>query len=123
MKNHLREFLVVDVDVVIQVWEVSRKEIFANLEDYIDYLNYLPEDQLDDGDDSFAILYRDGSEDYITWDYDGHRIKKYNIHSMVYSNPEDYLVYGPFAINEYGVVTTSEYEDIDDTNIVEITVD
>ena len=56
----------------------------------------------------------------INEDYDGHKIRRQNIASIVYDNPCTSIVYGNFAINEYGVVTTAFEEDINKTNIVEV---
>ena len=118
MKYRNRKFLIKDIDHVIEVNECSRKEIFAWLDDFVENLMVY---DIADEDSVFEILYRDGLEDRIDMEYDGHKIKRYNIYSMVYSNPMDYCVYGPFEMNEYGVVHPSFEEEIDDTNIEEIT--
>lgn len=113
-----RYFYIKDVDCVAIV-EIAkaRKEVFGWLEQYIENLQY---DFFDPSDDSFAILYDDGTEDYIDSDYDGHRIRKQHIVSMVYNNPCTSIVFGTFAINDCGVVTVSDEEMIDDINIKEV---
>lgn len=113
-----RTFKIVDIDCesIIEV-SPTRKEVFEWMEEYIDNLQY---DWFDGSDDSFAILYDDGTEDYINEEYDGHKIRKQHIVSMVYNNACTAIVYGGFAINEYGVVTTSREVVIAAKNIVEI---
>lgn len=66
------------------------------------------------------ILYKDGTEDHVDVYYDGHKIKRKNIASIVYANENTYIVYGNFEINEYGIVTTSFDERIASQNIVEV---
>lgn len=115
----IREFLIEDLDCIVTVAiSPTRKEVFSYMDEYIE--NSLECDYFDPYDESFAILYADGSTDHIGEDYDGHHIRKTGIVSMVYSNPYDYIVFGPFEINEYGVVTPDSVETISNTNIVEV---
>lgn len=112
-----RTFLIQDIDCRAEVQVVSRKEALS----YVDeYLENFPYEWFDRSWASTCILYKDGSYDYIDEDYDGHKIKRQNIASIVFNNECDSIVYGKFEINEYGVVTTSFEEIIADTNIVEI---
>lgn len=73
-------------------------------------------------DECFMILYKDGSEKYISFDfYDGEKIKMTNIKSMVYVNAENYMVYGNFEMSETGAIIPAADETIiDDTNIIEV---
>ena len=113
-----RYFYIKDIDCTVLVEVVStRKEVFGWLDDYAENLQY---DWFDPCGDSFEILYEDGTTDYIADDYDGHKIRRQHIVSMVYSNASSYIVYGNFEMNEYGVVSVSENENIDDTNIKEV---
>lgn len=80
------------------------KDVFDYIEQYIYNLQY---DWFDATDESFQILYKDGTEDSIDNFYDGHKISKRNIKSIVYNNPCTYIVYGSYTINEYGVVDCS----------------
>lgn len=112
-----RRFLVKDIDTEILVEVMSRKEVFGWLNEYLENLPY---DWFDGSDDCFHILYKDGTYDYINEEYDGHKIKKQNIVSIVYDNPCTSIVYGNFEVNEYGVVTTAFEEKIADNNIIEI---
>lgn len=112
-----RRFLVKDIDTEILVEVVNRKEVFDWLDEYLENLPY---DWFDGSDNCFHILYKDGTYDYINEEYDGHKIRKQNIVSIVYDNPCTSIVYGNFEVNEYGVVTTAFEEKIADTNIVEI---
>ena len=71
-------------------------------------------------DDSFDILYKDGSTDCVNSDYDGHHIKRRNIASFVWTNACDSVVYGGWSINEHGVVTPSGTVQIADFGITEV---
>lgn len=117
MKNK-RIFNVNDIDANIVVEISTRKEIFSWLNDFIDNLPY----EWFSSDDTYSILYNDGSFDYIDINYDGHKIKKQNIKSLVFSNDCTYMVYGSFEINNYGVVTVSDKEIIAAENITEIKI-
>lgn len=113
-----RTFLIKDIDSEIIVEPVkTRKEIFDWMDEYIENFDF---EWFDPCDDSFSILYKDGSMDFVDDGYDGHKVKKQNIASMVYSNACSYIVFGNFEMNEYGVVTPNETEIIDNTNIIEI---
>lgn len=112
-----RTFLIKDIDCETIVELASRKEIFDWMDEYIDNSKY---DWFDGSEDSFAILYKDGTEDIIDEDYDGHKVKRINIASIVYTNSCTDMVYGNFEMNEYGVVTPSFETVIDSTNIAEL---
>ena len=112
-----RHFLIQDIGCETVVEVVSRKEVLSYLDEYLE--NFQNE-WFDASDDTFAILYKDGSYEYINEDYDGHKIKRQNIASIVYTNACTDMVYGNFEINEYGVVTPAFEEKIADTNIIEI---
>lgn len=113
-----RRFLVKDINCGILVELAKRqKEIFDWMDDYIENFHY---DWFDPCDDSFEILYNDGTYDFVDGCYDGHKIKRKNISSIVYSNSNSYIVFGKFEINEYGVVTASFAEKIAEENIEEI---
>lgn len=111
-----RTFLIKDLDAEIEVVETTRKELLDYLDQYIDNLQY---DWFDGSDESFGILYSDNSEDSICEDYDGHHIRRTGIVSIVYDNPANSMCYGPYAINEYGVVNTDVKMSLD-PNIEEI---
>ena len=118
MKKSERHFMIQDINCISIVEIVSKtKDIFDWLDDYIENLRY---EWFESSDESFSILYKDGTQDYIDENYDGHKIKKQNIQSMIYNNPCTSIVYGTFEINEYGVVTTSVIEKISNVNIKEI---
>ena len=118
MKKSERHFMIQDINCISIVEIVSRsKDIFDWLDDYIENLRY---EWFESSDESFSILYKDGTQDYIDENYDGHKIKRQNIQSMIYNNPCTSIVYGTFEINEYGVITTSNIEKISNVNINEI---
>ena len=112
-----RRFLIKDIDCEVLVEVVSRKEVLAWLDDYVENSAY---EWFDGSDLCFHILYKDGSCDFINEEYDGHNIKRNNISSLVFDNPCTSMVYGNFYINEYGVVTPSFEEKISEENILEI---
>lgn len=112
-----RYFFLKDIETTVIVeFARTQKEIFGWLDDMIENLQY----DWFHTDDTFCILYKDGTEEYINSDYDGHKVKRNNIASIVYSNDCSYIVYGNFEINEYGIVYTAYDEKIDNSNIVEI---
>ena len=112
----IKTFLIKDIDCEMIVEEVSRKEVLGWMNEYIENLVY---DWFDGSDQAFLILYKDGTTDYISEDYDGHKIRRTNIASIVYDNPCTSMVFGNYAINEYGVVTTSFEMIIATDNILE----
>lgn len=101
MRKEIIEHRIADLDCIIEIEVMtSTKDIFDWLNQYIENLAY---DWFDATDESFEILYKDGTSDYIASDYDGHKIRKQGIKSMLYNNPCTYMVYGEYEINEYGV--------------------
>lgn len=113
-----RRFHIIDIDCTILVEITTRKELLSYLEEYTENFEY---DWFDGSDTQFTLLYKDGSYDVVNEEYDGHKIKKQNILSIVYDNPETSMVYGNFEINEYGVVTVAEGETmISEENIIEV---
>ena len=119
MKVKERIFRIEDIDAEAMVEVVNRqKDIFDFLDDYMDNFN---EDFFCAEDDSFEILYKDGKTEYISSDWDGHKVRRNNILSMVYNNACTAVVYGNFEINEYGIVYASKDEVIAEENITEIT--
>lgn len=112
-----RNFLIKDIDCEIIIEITSRKEMFSYLDEYIDNFEY---DWFDGSDSVFSILYDDGTYDFVNEEYDGHKIKRQHISSMVYDNPCTSMVCGNFEINEYGIVTTSFNEVINKENIEEV---
>lgn len=118
MKVMERIFRIEDIDCESVVEVVNKqKDIFDCLDDYTENLQY---DWFDGSDDTFEIIYKDGTTDFINEEYDGHKIRRNNISSMVYNNACTAIVYGGFEINEYGVVTASDNVIIADNNIIEM---
>lgn len=115
MKDRIFKIKDIDCETIVEV--STRKEVLAWLDDYIDNLEC---GLSDGGDQAFSILYKDGTCDFINEEYDGHKIKRINIASIVYDNPGTSMVYGCFEINEYGVVTPSFVEAINEENIIEL---
>ncbi len=102
MRKEIRAIEVEGVRIEIEV-VTAVKDVFDWLEQYIYNLNENVD--FDPSDEAFEIVYKNGKTDYIGSDYDGHKISKRNIKSIVYSNPEDYIVYGDYEVNEYGIVS------------------
>ena len=111
-----KTFLIKDIDCEMIVEETTRKEILDYMKEYIENLSY---DWFDGSDSSFNILYKDGSSDSVNIDYDGHKVKKTNIKSIVYDNPCTSMVFGHYSINEYGVASP-DFETMIDSNIEEV---
>ena len=113
-----RHFRIIDIDCesIVEIVK-TQKEALSWMDEYIENLEY---DWFDASDDSFEILYKDGTQDYIGEDYDGHKIRRNNIASIVYNNACTAIVYGGFSINEYGVVTASGGIEIANENIEEV---
>ena len=111
-----KTYHIIDLDIDIVVEETTRKEIFSWLDEYLENFQY---SWFNPSDDVFHILYSDGSSDSIDQNYDGHHVRKQNIISMVYDNASTSIVFGPYEINYYGVVTPAFETDID-PNIVEV---
>lgn len=104
-KETIREtYRIIDIDCDVIIENVTRKEALSWLDEFIENYEF---DWCDLSDDSYEILYNDGSRDYINEDYDGHKIKRVNIASIVFNNAETAIVYGGYEINEYGVVSAS----------------
>lgn len=119
MKKNNRYFYIQDIDSVVTVDLMTRKEILSWLDSYIDGIKTAKEDSeyaryFCADDESFDILYKDGSEDYIDSSYDGHHIKRQNIESIVYSNPCSYGVFGHFNMNEYGCAYATAEDEINE---------
>ena len=123
MSYSRRYFLIKDLDCKIIVEETSRKDILRDLDYYIEAINDAKENPNSNvyiGDEEvFSILYADGSEDRVDYEYDGHRVKRTGIVSVVYDNPESSVVFGPYQINDSGVVTPA-FETRIDANIKEV---
>ena len=99
-----RTFLIKNIDCEMIVEETTRKEVLEWMDDYIENSVY---DWFDGSDQAFLILYKDGTSDFINEEYDGHKVRRTNIASIIYDNPCTSMVFGNYEINEYGVVTTS----------------
>lgn len=87
--------------IIIEVENMTtRKDVLDLLNQYIENFN---DEHFDATDESFEIIYKDGSAEYISSDYDGQKIRRNNIKSILYSNPCDYIVFGEYEMNKYGV--------------------
>ena len=101
MKKRLenREFIIPSINCTSVVEFDTRKNLLDYMECFIENLKqgFKPEEYYD-------ILYSDGTEDRIDQEYDGHKIRRQHIVSMVYNNVITSCVYGNFEINECGSV-------------------
>ena len=114
LKAKTREFLIKGDYYVIE--EITRKNALQYIDRIIENIGHYNIM----GDFTFSILYKDGTTDYIGNDYDGHKIKRQNIESIVIDNAETTMVFGNYEINRYGVVIPS-FETIIDEDIKELT--
>lgn len=127
MKNN-RYFYMEDIDCVVTVEYASRKELLELLDNHIDNVRTYNEMiangnpnacYYENNDDVFEILYKDGTTDYINDEYDGHKIRRQNIASIVYCNYSTYMVYGNFEMSENGVASPA-FEDAIDESLKEV---
>ena len=117
IKVKSRYFLIKDIDEKIIVEETTLKDIIGYIEEYLENIEYWN----DMSDYAFRILYKDGSTDEVSGnDYNGHKIKRINILSIVVDNACTSITYGNYRINQYGVVNPSSEMEIDN-NIIEVT--
>lgn len=111
-----REFLINDINTKMTIEEISRKDALDYIDEHLENIEY----GSDMDDYAFRILYKDRSEDSVVGnDYDGHKIKRINIVSIVVDNPCTSMVFGNYEINQYGVVNPS-IENFIDENIKEL---
>lgn len=103
MRKRIDTYVIDGCTIEVEIMSKT-KDIFDYIEQYIENLSY---NWFDAMDESFEILYDDGTMDYIYNDYDGHKIRKQHIKSIVYNNPCTYMVYGNYTMNEYGIVSCS----------------
>ena len=94
-----RKFIIPSIDCTSVVEFDTRKNLLDYLDCFIENLQqgFKPEEYYD-------MLYDDGTEDRIDQEYDGHKIRRQHIVSMVYNNEMTSCVYGNFEINEWGSV-------------------
>ena len=111
-----RYFLIKDLNCIVIVNFITRKNMLEYIDEYIDNLKQ----GFKSDDDVFDILYKDGKIDRIDSEFDGHKIRKINIASITWTNPCTSEVYGNFEINEYGVVTPAFEEEVATENIEEV---
>lgn len=112
-----RHFLIADIDAKIIVEETTRKDILGYIDEHLENIEH----GNDMSDYAFRILYKDSSTDGVSGnDYDGHKIKRINILSIVVDNPCTSITHGNYWINQYGVVNPSSEMEIDN-NIIEVT--
>ena len=91
-----RHFLITDIDEKMIVEETTRKDILGYIDEHLENIEY----GNDMSDYAFRILYKDGSTDEVSGnDYDGHKIKRINILSIVVDNPCTSITYGNYRIN------------------------
>lgn len=110
-KMENRYFYMKDIGCVVTVEYATRKEMLEWIADYVKNPN---------PDETYMVMYTDGSSDYINEEYDGHHIKRQNIVSILNCNPSTYVVYGHFGMNEAGCAYPAVEDKIDDTNIIEV---
>lgn len=111
-----RAFLITDINEQMAVEEITRKDALSHIDEYLENIGC----NNDMSDYAFYILYKNGNIDYVAGNgYDGHKIARINIESIVIDNPCTPMVYGNYSINQYGVVNPSSEMEIDN-NIMEV---
>ena len=114
-----RYFYIKDVECTTTVSYTTRKELLDLLDNILNN-RYDTYEFMEDVGACFHIMYKDGTEDIVDMFYDGHKIKKINIASIVYTDATENLVYGNFEVSECGSVSASLIEKIDNINVVEV---
>ena len=99
MKNRTDKYNI-DGNIIDVAIMTTRKDVLDYVDEYVENLN---NDCFDSTDESFEIIYKDGTSDFVDSFYDGHKIKRQNIKSILYNNPCDYIVFGEYVMNKYGV--------------------
>ena len=127
MKDN-RYFYMEDIDCVVTVEYASRKELLELLDNHIECCKRHGEMVANGNPDAkfwysseevFMILYKDGTTDYIDGNYDGHKIRRQHIASIVECNSSTYMVYGNFEMIETGSVYPA-FEDVIDESLKEV---
>ena len=114
-----RYFYIKDVECTTTISYTTRKELLGLLDNIINN-RYDTFEFMEDEGACFHIIYKDGTDDIVNMFYDGHKIKRINIASIVYTDATENLVYGNFEVSECGSVSASLTEKIDNTNVVEV---
>jgi hypothetical protein len=117
MKKMVKEYIINDIEakVIVEI-EKRQKDVLDWMDQYTDQMN---EEWFDASEDVFQILYKDGTIDVIDINYDGHKVRRNNIASIVYNNACTSIIYGSYEINEYGVVNVAEETKVAEWNITE----
>lgn len=109
-----KEYPIKDIDdIKAVVWECkTQKEILEYLDEALEneqiWLSGNTRCCNPFEDESYFILYKDGSTYSKLDGVEEGVYKKKNIKAIVYNNPCDTWVYGDYEVNEYGVVTYKE---------------
>lgn len=87
------------IDRKDELWKSGRQydELWKSGRQYMD--------NIDVSEMCVMIAYKDGTEDYINEEYDGHKVRRTNISGIVYDDEGGTSVYGNYTVNEWGVVT------------------
>ena len=114
MKNE-RYFYSKEIDATLTVSYESRKTLLEMIDEMVKMMNSSEGYR----DCQYGILYKDGSADIIDEEFDGHKIRRTNIKSIVYTDGSGVMVYGHFEVNDALSVTASD-EDVVDESIEEV---
>ena len=126
-KYEAKIYKIEDIDCEMTVEEISRKEMLEWMDDMLENLRDDFEGNtivpMDLSDDMISILYEDGTYEVIDEGFYfehplNYHVRRQHIVSMIYENAETTMTYGPYEINEWGVVTTSKEMKIEDENNV-----
>lgn len=103
-------------EYVITIYQTTRKDLLDQMDEFIENLGY----GYDMSDFSYSILYDNGDNVFLAenW-YEGEKIRRTHIVSIVETNGEEDEVYGPFELTDDGNVYTNTVETISD-NFIEL---
>lgn len=103
-------------EYIITIYQTTRKDLLGYVDEFIENLEY----GHDMSDFSYQILYSTGDEVYLAQDwYEGEKIRRTHIVSIVGTNPEEDMVFGSFELSDEGRVYIASQEKISD-NFIEI---
>ena len=103
-------------EYIITIYQTTRKDLLGYVDEFIENLEY----GYDMSDLSYSILYDNGDSVFLSEDwYEGEKIRRTHIVSIVGTNPGEDAVFGPFELGDEGQVYIASQEKISD-NFIEL---
>ena len=103
-------------EYIITIYQTTRKDLLGYIDEFIENLEY----GYDMSDFSYSILYDNGDNVFLSEDwYEGEKLRRTHIVSIVGTNPEEDVVFGSFELSDEGQVYVDSQEKISD-NFMEL---